>query len=312
MGLKGTQSQREAEVICAPARVACLGSKAITQAFGQSPANPENPSEQNWQGSALGSLKAAIKRAHRINIIPDSLGLNQDSSDPFVGVFFLSTTTMSGAPKSRAWVIDEVKGTRTFESRVSQPTSSALPKRSVIPFEPWTFHEVKMAGNASEPDGMPVAKPATRAAIHIPAVSAAPALRSRYALRGRAVSGLEVDAARTLIDKVSPQVQDSNARKLAHPRVNHKEDTGTARLASLDEAMPRPTKDDYKPISDEVKEAAALLAEFDAQNGGLEFTWPNARSPNNSSSRFSNSTSQERAGAASSYWYSQISPKGKR
>lgn len=300
-----------AEVICAPQKALC--SKAITKAFGAAvQALGTNPSEQDWQSSALGSLRAAVIRAHRIDIVPAGAGLNQDSSDPFVGAFFLSTTTQAGAPQSRAWVVDEVKSTRSFESRVSTPTSSALPKRSVIPFEPWTFNEIKMVGNASDLNVVPVAKPATRAAVYMPEASAGPVLRRRYHLRGRSVAGSEVDAARTLIDDISPQIQDSNARRLAHPRVNEGEEARTARLASLDESTPRPTKDDYKPISTEVREAAALLAEFDARNGGLEFTWPNAQSPHNSTSRFGNATSQGRIGAASSYWYSQISPKGKR
>lgn len=232
---------------------------------------------------------------------------------------------------SRAWVIDETKKTRVFQK--TRPTDVPQ-KRGLAPRRPkapaWDIIE-EIVGNASEPIVDHAAQPVVisslptprRSAFGAPTATATatpealwtynpvikrdrspsrPIPRGVYHLRGRQVSATEIDDARTLIDKVSPEILASNSRKLAHPRTNHKEGSSTARIVSLNDTVPKPTAEDYNPISNEVKEAAALLAEFDARNGNLEYTWPLPKS---------NGTGGNNKRAATSYWYAAISPKGR-
>lgn len=125
-----------------------------------------------------------------------------------------------------------------------------------------------------------------------------------YQLRGRAVAAAQVEAAQALLDDVTPQIQAANARKMAYPRTeNNKGGSSSARFAAIDDSVELPTVQDYAPVNATVREAAALMAEFDAQTGKLEYTWPLPGSSGNGAS--------EQRRQSSTYWYSEITPKGK-
>jgi len=68
-------------------------------------------------------------------------------------------------------------------------------------------------------------------------------------LRGRQVSASEIDSARSIIDIVSPQIQAGNAPKLAHLRVTDMDGSGNARLVPLNDSVPEPSMNDYKPVN---------------------------------------------------------------
>lgn len=101
-GLKGS-SPVDAATICAPQAATCgKGSKAIAATFGQLNL-AANPTEQDWQGHALSGLGAAIKRTHTIKVPKKWQKFNPNvggALDPFVGVFYLSTTTQKNSPVS--------------------------------------------------------------------------------------------------------------------------------------------------------------------------------------------------------------------
>lgn len=128
------------------------------------------------------------------------------------------------------------------------------------------------------------------------------------------MSAAEVQSAQSVVALATKEQQTANARILAHPRVNHKESKNATSLVDMDPeyTVPEPTKADYRPANASVRAAAALVAEYEARNGLMEFTWP-LDFDRSSSSTISNVTTGPFLGkrAASSYWYADISPKGK-
>jgi len=81
----------------------------------------------------LSSLKVAVIRVHEIRI---GKGKNQivQNPGPFVGIFFLSTTSQASPSTYRAWVIDEAQITKVFQ-RKSTPIA-AIKKRGTSPGSP--------------------------------------------------------------------------------------------------------------------------------------------------------------------------------
>jgi len=77
-----------------------------------------------------------------------------------------------------------------------------------------------------------------------------------------------------------------------------------ANIAELTEA-------DYLPLNETVRAAAALVAEYEARNGLMEYTWPLDFDRANSSTNSTTGPFSKRAATATSYWYANISPKGK-
>ncbi len=258
---------------------------------------------------------------------PNKAGTGNKWMDPndFVGVFFLSTTTMQN-PASKAWVVGHTGQTKAYAQKRSEPTSGLLlssnsdlvlkrndkkkqqvPKSTKTRSYSFPMETAPATSTRYVPAHIVTAKPVWKRNENLP--KEAPKPRGVHFLRGRAVSANEVKEAQKLVEAARKENQESNARILAHPRVNHKdlEDKDEVQLGSIDKSVPEPTKDDYKPINETIREAAALVAEYEARNGLMEYTWP--LSGNHS---LSNSTlGRKRQAAATSYWYANISPKGK-
>lgn len=248
------------------------------------------------------------------------------STDQFVGVFFLSTTKLASPTTSRAWIIDHVGATRPYSQR-SLPTSkpNKVKKRKVDAFPTWVANPLLVVRNSSEPKPNPA--PVVTTTWQAPPVASetakprwrrnlkmAPELTPRgvYRLRGRAVSASQVQNAQSLIAAATKENQASNARILAHPRSNQNKDIkGPAEAIAIDDAVQTPTKDDYRPINATVREAAALVAEYEARNGLMEYTWPLSGDHASANSTGNSTAAMKRAVAATSYWYANINPKGK-
>lgn len=143
-----------------------------------------------------------------------------------------------------------------------------------------------------------------------------PVPRGVYRLRGRDVSASQVQNAQNIITAATRENQASNARRLAHPRVNHNlGGKGPAETTAIDDTVPVPNKNDYRSINETIREAAAIVAEYEARNGLMEYTWPLSGGRSSANSTGNNSTAGiKRATGAegdSSYWYANIEPKGK-
>lgn len=325
--LKGIQS----EVICAPMGATCgLGTKAknwlISQAQGaaagfslgpRGTVNFRNPSEQDWQGTALSQLKNIVAEAYQIVGAP--AGTNQGHpNDDFVGVFFLSTANLPAvATDSRVWIVDHAKVTRVYsraavetdDMDAASPTSQQSVTSTPVPTVTTT-----RARSTLGPAPTTTAPSPPRAATPPPA---APLWRRNKVKRrtlspkgvhwlgGRAMSAAEVQSAQSVVALATKEQQTANARILAHPRVNHKESKNATSLVDMDPeyTVPEPTKADYRPANASVRAAAALVAEYEARNGLMEFTWPLDFDRSNSST-ISNVTTGPFLGkrAASSYW----------
>ena len=99
----------------------------------------------------------------------------------------------------------------------------------------------------------------------------------RFVVGKREIAAAQVESARSLLEREGRKIAEANSRRMAHPRVLGKHasgDEGGFEYGSFNDTVPLPKPEDYVPISDEVRKAAALVAEFDARNGQMEYTWP--------------------------------------
>ena len=99
-----------------------------------------------------------------------------------------------------------------------------------------------------------------------------------YQLRGRQVQGSEIAAAQLLVKEAQEKAAAANRRIMAHPRTydSRKLFRGEEQKArnfrilssvSFNDSIPQPTAEDYLPVNDTVKAAAALVAEYSARSG---------------------------------------------
>lgn len=99
-----------------------------------------------------------------------------------------------------------------------------------------------------------------------------------YQLRGRQVQGSEIAAAQLLVKEAQEKASAANRRIMAHPRTydSRKLFRGEEQKAknfkilssvSFNDSIPQPTAEDYLPVNDTIKAAAALVAEYSAQSG---------------------------------------------
>lgn len=225
----------------------------------------------------------------------------------FVGVFYLKTTKLASPTTSRAWVIDEAQQTVVYSKR-SLPTSGPQPEKEK---EKKRRVDPPAATTTAEGPGAPkmTARPLWRRNV----VNSSPEPRGVYHLRGRAIAASQVKSAQDLIAAATKEQQASNARILAHPRVNLDMNTKeAAQPGTIDNSVPPPTPADYQPVSEAVKEAAAIVAEYEARNGLMEYTWPLSGNHSGAANATAGwNSNMKRAVAATSYWYANISPKGK-